>query len=506
MSPIKMSIAAGTRFRIDLGAFSSIAYTIHEIAWNPDPNRGGLAPALGGRPELGASGRAQANPPTLALLMTSSRTFVLLFSVLALAGSAHAAKETFDRSKPHVNIGTIGEGGAGGASLADAIEAYARVGGLPVRDARGQAGRGRAARPLSAQLQGFLVEYQSKNRHYAHVDCPSERAFVPGLITGDLPESRLEARSVEGRPTESASEPVLDGVILLVSAAEGPTPQTREHVLLARQVGVPAVVVFLDGVDEVRDPAWIEVVEKEVRDLLARNGFEGDKTPIVRGSALGSIRGDARALAAMGELVDTLDRYVPLPPRDKDKPFLMPVEEAFALGRRGTVATGRIETGVVAPGDEVEVLGLVPDQIARVGAWPGGRAGPRGVLEAGDRAVLPLRSVSGEPLEVWPGQVVAAPGTLSSHRTCLALVYVFRREEGGRHTPFQNKYRPQFLFRTTDVTGEITLEDGRELASGDYGWVSVDLIVPVAMDKGLRFAIREGGRTVGAGQVVEILR
>ena len=438
--------------------------------------------------------------------MRSLRTYFLLVSLLGLAWSAHAAKESFDRSKPHVKIGTIGGNGAGGAPLADAIAAYARMIGLPFREAGGPVGRGRAAGALSVQLQGFLVEYQSKNRHYAHVDCPSARAFVPGWITGDLPESRLEARSIEGRPTESASEPVMDGVILLVSATEGPTPQTREHVLLARQVGVPAMVVFLDRVDEVEDPARIVEVEKEVRELLARNGFDGDKTPIVRGSALGAVRGEARALAAVGELVDTLDRYVPLPPRDKDKPFLMPVEEVFALGRRGTVATGRIETGVLAPGDWVEVLGLASDQAARVGAWPVGRAGQRAVLEAGDRAALPLTSVSGVPLEVRPGQVVAAPGTLSSHATCLALVYVFRKEEGGRRTPFQNKYRPQFLFRTADVTGEIALEEGRELAPGDYGWVRVNLIVPVAMDKGLRFAIREGGRTVGAGQVVEILR
>jgi elongation factor Tu len=328
------------------------------------------------------------------------------------------------------------------------------------------------------------VEYQTANRHYAHVDCPGHADYVKNMVTG-------------------AAQ--MDGAILVVAATDGPMPQTREHILLGRQVGVPRLVVFMNKVDAVDDPELLDLVEMEVRDLLTFYGYDGSNTPIIKGSALGGLNGDAKWVSTIEALMDAVDTYIEIPPRDIDKAFLMPVEDVFTITGRGTVATGRIETGIVNVGDEVEILGMREEKMKSTitGVEMFRKLLDRG--QAGDNVGLLMRGI--EKKDIWRGMVIAKPGSITPHTVFKAEVYVLKKEEGGRHTPFHNNYRPQFYFRTTDVTGVIQLPEGREMIMpGDNVTISVELIVPVAMDKGLRFAIREGGRTVGAGQVTEIVK
>ncbi|MFN7294753.1 MAG: elongation factor Tu, partial [Bacteroidota bacterium] len=328
------------------------------------------------------------------------------------------------------------------------------------------------------------VEYATANRHYAHVDCPGHADYVKNMVTG-------------------AAQ--MDGAILVVAATDGPIPQTREHILLARQVGVPKIVVFMNKVDMVDDPELLDLVEMEIRELLSFYQFDGDNTPIIRGSALGGLNTDANWVPKIMELMDAVDAYIPIPPREVDKPFLMPVEDVFSITGRGTVATGRIETGVINSGDEVEILGMQEEKMKSVvtGVEMFRKLLDKG--EAGDNVGLLLRGIDKD--KIRRGMVIAKPGSITPHTDFKAEIYVLKKEEGGRHTPFHNKYRPQFYLRTTDVTGEIDLPEGREMVMpGDNVTITVKLIVPVAMDKGLRFAIREGGRTVGAGQVIEIIK
>ncbi|HMT30663.1 MAG TPA: elongation factor Tu, partial [Bacteroidia bacterium] len=328
------------------------------------------------------------------------------------------------------------------------------------------------------------VEYQTKARHYAHVDCPGHADYVKNMVTG-------------------AAQ--MDGAILVVAATDGPMPQTREHILLARQVGVPKIVVFMNKVDMVDDPELLDLVEMEIRELLSFYQFDGDNTPIIRGSALGGLNNDAKWVPKINELMDAVDSYIPIPPRDIDKPFLMPVEDVFSITGRGTVATGRIERGIINSNDTVDILGM---QEKKLTSTVTGVEMFRKILdkgEAGDNVGLLLRGI--EKNDIRRGMVIAKPGSITPHTDFKAEIYVLKKEEGGRHTPFHNKYRPQFYLRTTDVTGEIVLPEGREMVMpGDNVTITVQLIVPVAMDKGLRFAIREGGRTVGAGQVIEIIK
>jgi elongation factor Tu len=328
------------------------------------------------------------------------------------------------------------------------------------------------------------VEYETANRHYAHVDCPGHADYVKNMVTG-------------------AAQ--MDGAILVVAATDGPMPQTREHILLARQVGVPKLVVFMNKVDMVDDPELLELVEMEIRELLTFYGFNGDETPIIKGSALGGLNLDANWVPKILELMEAVDTFIPVPPRDKDKPFLMPVEDVFSITGRGTVATGRIESGVINSSDEVEILGMQEEKLKSVVT---GVEMFRKILdygEAGDNVGLLLRGI--DKKDIRRGMVIAKPGSITPHTEFKAEIYVLKKEEGGRHTPFHNRYRPQFYLRTTDVTGEIFLPEGREMVMpGDNLTITVNLIVPVAMDKGLRFAIREGGRTVGAGQVTEIIK
>ncbi|MDA0973608.1 MAG: elongation factor Tu, partial [Bacteroidetes bacterium] len=327
------------------------------------------------------------------------------------------------------------------------------------------------------------IEYQTVNRHYAHVDCPGHADYVKNMVTG-------------------AAQ--MDGAILVVAATDGPMPQTREHILLGRQVGVPRMVVFMNKVDMVDDAELLELVEMEIRELLSFYEYDGDNTPVIQGSALGALNGDAKWSKTVMDLMDAVDSWIEIPPREVDKPFLMSVEDVFSITGRGTVATGRIETGVVNTGDEVEILGM---QEGRMKSTCTGVEMFRKILdrgEAGDNVGILLRGI--EKAAIKRGMVIAKPGSITPHTEFKAEIYVLKKEEGGRHTPFHNKYRPQFYFRTTDVTGECILETGREMVMpGDNVSISVKLIVPVAMDKGLRFAIREGGRTVGAGQVTEII-
>ncbi|MBW7936769.1 MAG: elongation factor Tu, partial [Flavobacteriales bacterium] len=328
------------------------------------------------------------------------------------------------------------------------------------------------------------VEYETANRHYAHVDCPGHADYVKNMVTG-------------------AAQ--MDGAILVVASTVGPMPQTREHILLARQVGVPKFVVFMNKVDMVDDAELLDLVEMEIRDLLSFYEFDGDNTPIVRGSALGALNGEEKWVNTVKELMTQVDNYIPLPPREVDKPFLMPVEDVFSITGRGTVATGRIETGVINVGEEVEIMGMQEEKMKSVvtGVEMFRKLLDRG--EAGDNVGLLLRGI--DKKDIRRGMVIAKPGSITPHTEFKAEIYVLKKEEGGRHTPFHNKYRPQFYLRTTDVTGEITLPEGREMVMpGDNVTISVKLIMPVAMDKGLRFAIREGGRTVGAGQVIEVIK
>jgi elongation factor Tu len=395
------------------------------------------------------------------------------------------AKKRFERTKPHLNIGTMGHIDHGKTTLTAAItkvlhEQDPSVAFTPFD----QIDKAPEEKQRGITISIAHVEYETPNRHYAHVDMPGHADYIKNMITG-------------------AAQ--VDGAILVVSAPDGPMPQTREHVLLARQVGVPYIVVALNKVDMVDDEELLELVELEVRELLTAYEFPGDDTPVIRVSALKALEGDPEAAAQVVALMDAVDSYIPEPTRDVDKPFLMPVEDVFSITGRGTVATGRIEQGVVKVGDEVEVVGIRPKTTKTVAT---GVEMFRKLLDqgqAGDNVGVLLRGIKREDIE--RGQVLAKPGSITPHTEFTAQVYVLSKEEGGRHTPFFNNYRPQFYFRTTDVTGEVTLPEGTEMAMpGDNTEMAVRLIQPVAMAEGLRFAIREGGRTVGAGRVIKILK
>lgn len=393
------------------------------------------------------------------------------------------AKEKFDRSKPHVNIGTIGHVDHGKTTLTAAITCVLAQSGLAEKRDFSSIDNAPEEKERGITINTAHVEYQTKNRHYAHVDCPGHADYVKNMVTG-------------------AAQ--MDGAILVVAATDGPMPQTREHILLARQVGVPKIVVFMNKVDAVDDPELLDLVEMEIRELLSFYEYDGDNTPIIRGSALGGLNLDANWVPKILELMEAVDNFIPLPPREVDKPFLMPIEDVFSITGRGTVATGRIERGVINSNDSVEIIGMQDEKLTSTvtGVEMFRKILDRG--EAGDNVGLLLRGI--EKTDIRRGMVIAKPGSIKPHKKFKAEIYVLKKEEGGRHTPFHNKYRPQFYFRTTDVTGEIQLGDGREMVMpGDNVTITVELIQPIAMDKGLRFAIREGGRTVGAGQVTEII-
>ncbi|MFM2208327.1 MAG: elongation factor Tu [Bacteroidota bacterium] len=394
------------------------------------------------------------------------------------------AKEKFERTKPHVNIGTIGHVDHGKTTLTAAITTVLAEKGLSEKRSFDSIDNAPEEKERGITINTAHVEYQTANRHYAHVDCPGHADYVKNMVTG-------------------AAQ--MDGAILVVAATDGPMPQTREHILLARQVGVPKIVVFLNKVDMVDDPELLDLVEMEVRDLLSFYEFDGANTPIIRGSALGGLNNDAKWVDSIMKLMEAVDTYIPVPPRDVDKPFLMPVEDVFSITGRGTVATGRIERGVINSGEDVEIIGMQEQSMKSTvtGVEMFRKILDRG--EAGDNVGLLLRGI--EKNDIRRGMVIAKPGSITPHTVFKAEIYVLKKEEGGRHTPFQNRYRPQFYLRTTDVTGEIVLPEGREMVMpGDNVTITVTLIQPVAMDKGLRFAIREGGRTVGAGQVTEIIK
>jgi len=393
------------------------------------------------------------------------------------------AKENFDRSKPHVNIGTIGHVDHGKTTLTAAITKVLSEKGLAEKKDFSSIDSAPEEKERGITINTAHVEYSTNARHYAHVDCPGHADYVKNMVTG-------------------AAQ--MDGAILVVAATDGPMPQTREHILLARQVGVPQLVVFMNKVDMVDDPELLELVEMEIRELLSFYEFDGDNIPVIQGSALGGLNGDAKWVATIDALMDAVDSWIPLPKRDVEKPFLMPVEDVFSITGRGTVATGRIETGIVNSGEQVDILGMGAENLKSVvtGVEMFRKILDRG--EAGDNVGLLLRGV--EKTDIRRGMVICKPGSVKPHTHFKAEVYILSKEEGGRHTPFFNKYRPQFYFRTTDVTGEIMLPAGVEMCMpGDNLTIDVTLLSPVAMDKGLRFAIREGGRTVGAGQVTEIL-
>ena len=393
------------------------------------------------------------------------------------------AKETFKRDKPHVNIGTIGHVDHGKTTLTAAITMVLAKQGLSEIKTFDQIDNAPEEKERGITINTAHVEYQTANRHYAHVDCPGHADYVKNMVTG-------------------AAQ--MDGAILVVAATDGPMPQTREHILLARQVNVPRIVVFLNKVDIVDDPEMIDLVEMEVRELLSFYDFDGDNAPVIRGSALGALNGDPHWEKVVLELMDAVDEYIPLPVRDNEKPFLMPIEDIFSITGRGTVATGRIETGVVKVNDPVEIIGLgeEPRRSVVTGVEMFRKLLDQG--EAGDNVGLLLRGV--DKKEVKRGQVIAHPNTITPHKHFKAAIYVLKKDEGGRHTPFKNHYRPQFFIRTLDITGEIELPAGVEVVMpGDNVEITVELIYPVALNKGLRFAIREGGRTVGSGQITDLL-
>jgi elongation factor Tu len=394
------------------------------------------------------------------------------------------AKETFKREKPHVNIGTIGHVDHGKTTLTAAISTVLASKGLAEKKDYDAIDNAPEERERGITINTAHVEYQTLNRHYAHVDCPGHADYVKNMITG-------------------AAQ--MDGAILVVAATDGPMPQTKEHILLARQVGVPRMVVFMNKVDLVDDPEILELVELEVRELLSKNGFDGDNTPIIQGSALAGLNAEPAGIKAIEDLMDAVDEYIPLPPRPVDQPFLMSVEDVFTITGRGTVATGRIERGVINVGDNVEIVGFNESPLTSTctGVEMFKKLLDRG--EAGDNAGLLLRGI--DKKDIRRGMVICAPKSITPHTDFKGEVYVLGKDEGGRHTPFFNKYRPQFYFRTTDVTGECMLPEGVEMVMpGDNVNLTVKLIAPIAMDKGLKFAIREGGRTVGAGQVTEIIK
>ena len=393
------------------------------------------------------------------------------------------AKEKFERTKPHVNVGTIGHVDHGKTTLTAAITTvlsakgfaekrdYDAIDGAPEEKERG------------ITINTAHVEYETDTRHYAHVDCPGHADYIKNMVTG-------------------AAQ--MDGAILVVAATDGPMPQTREHILLARQVGVPKIVVFMNKVDLVDDPEFLELGEMEIRDLLSFYEFDGDETPVIFGSALKALNGEDDGVDAVNKLMEAVDSWIPTPERDTDKPFLLPVEDVFSITGRGTVATGKIERGVINSGEPVEIVGLGAEKMTSTvtGVEMFRKILDRG--EAGENVGLLLRGV--EKDDIKRGMVIVKPGSIKPHTKFKCEVYVLSKDEGGRHTPFFNKYRPQFYMRTTDVTGEVTLPEGVEMVMpGDNITLTVELIYPVAMDKGLRFAIREGGRTVGAGQVTEII-
>jgi elongation factor Tu len=382
-----------------------------------------------------------------------------------------------------VNIGTIGHVDHGKTTLTAAISSVLASKGLAQMRDFSSIDNAPEEKERGITINTSHIEYETTARHYAHVDCPGHADYVKNMVTG-------------------AAQ--MDGAILVVAATDGPMPQTREHILLGRQVGVPAMVVFMNKVDMVDDEELLELVEMEIRELLSFYKYDGDNAPVIQGSALGALNGDAKWVATVEALMDAVDSYIQLPPRDVDKPFLMPIEDVFTITGRGTVATGRIETGVINSGESVDILGMGD---AKLTSTVTGVEMFRKILdrgEAGDNVGLLLRGI--EKSQIKRGMVICKPGSTKPHQDFKAEIYVLKKEEGGRHTPFHNKYRPQFYFRTTDVTGEISLTDGREMVMpGDNVSINVKLIVPVAMDKGLRFAIREGGRTVGAGQVTEII-
>jgi elongation factor Tu len=393
------------------------------------------------------------------------------------------AKENFDRSKPHVNIGTIGHVDHGKTTLTAAITKVLSEKGLAEKKDFSSIDSAPEEKERGITINTAHVEYSTNARHYAHVDCPGHADYVKNMVTG-------------------AAQ--MDGAIIVVAATDGPMPQTREHILLARQVGVPQLVVFMNKVDMVDDPELLELVEMEIRELLSFYNFDGDNIPVIQGSALGGLNGDAKWVATIEALMDAVDTWIPLPVRATDKAFLMPIEDVFSITGRGTVATGRIETGVINSGDAVDILGMGAENLKSTvtGVEMFRKILDRG--EAGDNVGLLLRGIEKESIR--RGMVICKPGSVKPHAHFKAEVYILSKEEGGRHTPFFNKYRPQFYFRTTDVTGEIKLPDGVEMVMpGDNLTIDVTLLNTVAMDKGLRFAMREGGRTVGAGQVTEIL-
>jgi len=393
------------------------------------------------------------------------------------------AKESFNRSKPHVNIGTIGHVDHGKTTLTAAISSVLASKGLAqVRDFS-SIDNAPEEKERGITINTAHIEYETENRHYAHVDCPGHADYVKNMVTG-------------------AAQ--MDGAILVVAATDGPMPQTREHILLARQVGVPRLVVFLNKCDMVDDAELLDLVEMEVRELLSFYQFDGDNTPIIRGSALGGLNGEPAWVEKIMELMNAVDTWIPIPPRLVDQPFLMPVEDVFSITGRGTVATGRIERGVVNVGEAVDIIGLGDEKLSSTitGVEMFRKLLDRG--EAGDNAGLLLRGI--DKTQIKRGMVICKPGSVTPHAKFKAEVYVLSKEEGGRHTPFFNKYRPQFYFRTTDITGEVSLPEGVEMCMpGDNITITVQLIAPIAMEKSLRFAIREGGRTIGAGQVTEIL-
>jgi len=393
------------------------------------------------------------------------------------------AKETFDRSKPHVNIGTIGHVDHGKTTLTAAITTVLAKKGLAKLRDFSSIDNAPEEKERGITINTSHVEYATENRHYAHVDCPGHADYVKNMVTG-------------------AAQ--MDGAILVVAATDGPMPQTREHILLARQVGVPQLVVFMNKVDMVDDPELLELVEMEIRELLSFYDFDGDNIPVIQGSALGGLNGDEKWVKTIEELMAAVDSFIPIPARLTDLPFLMPVEDVFSITGRGTVATGRIERGVINSGEQVDILGMGAENLKSTvtGVEMFRKILDRG--EAGDNVGLLLRGI--EKTDIRRGMVICKPGSVKPHQEFKAEVYVLSKEEGGRHTPFFNKYRPQFYLRTTDVTGEIVLPEGVEMVMpGDNITITVKLINKVAMEKGLRFAIREGGRTVGAGQVTEIL-
>ncbi|MGY5850339.1 elongation factor Tu [Salegentibacter sp. F14] len=393
------------------------------------------------------------------------------------------AKETYDRSKPHLNIGTIGHVDHGKTTLTAAITKVLADAGYSEASAFDQIDNAPEEKERGITINSSHVEYATANRHYAHVDCPGHADYVKNMVTG-------------------AAQ--MDGAILVVAATDGPMPQTREHILLGRQVGIPRIVVFLNKVDLVDDEELLELVEMEVRDLLSFYEYDGDNSPVISGSALGALEGDEKWAKTVLDLMEAVDSWIELPERDVDKPFLMPIEDVFSITGRGTVATGRIETGVANTGDPVEIIGMGAGKLTSTitGVEMFRKILDRG--EAGDNVGILLRGI--EKTQISRGMVITKPGSVTPHSKFKAEVYILKKEEGGRHTPFHNNYRPQFYVRTTDVTGTINLPEGVEMVMpGDNLTITVDLIQTIAMNVGLRFAIREGGRTVGAGQVTEIL-